>query len=87
MEFYINWKWRAGRENMVANALSRKQENLTTAREKILASRQGQLIKESDIYPSLETLDLLKMENPPEIRPSRLNTPWGLNGIKKGVTG
>ena len=43
-EFHIKWHWRPGRENVVADALSRKQEDLATAREKIQASREGRVI-------------------------------------------
>ena len=70
----------------MADALSRKQKDLTTAREKILASRQGQLIKKGDIYPLLETPDLSEMENPPEIQPLRPDFTQGPGGIEKGVT-
>ena len=71
----------------MVNALSRKQKDLTTARKKILASRQRQLIKKGNIYPPLKTPNSLEMENPPEVRPSRPNTPREPSGIGKKVTG
>ena len=52
-EFHIKWHWRPGKENVVADALSRKQEDLTTAREKILASREGRKINPAAIIKAL----------------------------------
>ena len=54
-EFHITWKWRPGRDNVVADALFRKQEDLMTVREKVRASREGTLIDPADIAGVLRT--------------------------------
>ena len=54
-EFHITWKWRPGRDNVVADALSHKQEDLMTVRKKVRASREGTLIDPADIAGVLRT--------------------------------
>ena len=61
-EFNLRWKWRPGKENVLADALSRKQEDLSTAKAKKEASRKQTMIDPAHILSVM--IEVMETETP-----------------------